>query len=161
MHNIYPCLYRLAGYSGYWCWLEPRYPELSSSQRSDLYNKQYSTLSLIKRAIFYIRAGTRFQASVMPPFKGKHLYFSSFSLHSFFSLSIFLSLFLSSLFLFYQGNIFFTYSTSVQVWPAVREHAAKTAVIVMAVILSLHFLLATGFMLYFFHASVSFTLFLF
>ena len=48
-----------------------------------------------------------------------------------------------------------SYSFTLQVWPAVREHAAKTAVIVMAVILSLHFLLATGFMLYFFHASVS------
>jgi len=49
-----------------------------------------------------------------------------------------------------SGAVLFT-----TVWPAVREHAAKTAVIVMAVILSLHFLLATGFMLYFFHASAS------
>jgi len=39
------------------------------------------------------------------------------------------------------------------VWPAVRESAPKSSVIVMAVILGLHFLLAAGFMLYFFHGS--------
>eukprot|EP00092_Neocalanus_flemingeri_P000510 GFUD01000541.1.p1 GENE.GFUD01000541.1~~GFUD01000541.1.p1 ORF type:complete len:411 (-),score=130.38 GFUD01000541.1:111-1343(-) len=37
------------------------------------------------------------------------------------------------------------------IWPAVRDQAAKSAVIVMAVILALHLLLACGFMLYFFH----------
>ena len=38
-----------------------------------------------------------------------------------------------------------------QIWPALREHAAKSAVIVLVVILALHLLLACGFMLYFFH----------
>lgn len=37
------------------------------------------------------------------------------------------------------------------VWPAVRDQAAKTAAIVMCVLLALHLLLACGFMLYFFH----------
>jgi len=37
------------------------------------------------------------------------------------------------------------------IWPAVRDQAAKSAVIVMAVVLALHLLLACGFMLYFFH----------
>jgi len=37
------------------------------------------------------------------------------------------------------------------IWPAVRDQAAKSAVIVMAVVIALHLLLACGFMLYFFH----------
>lgn len=37
------------------------------------------------------------------------------------------------------------------IWPAVRDQAAKSAVIVMVVVLALHLLLACGFMLYFFH----------
>jgi len=37
------------------------------------------------------------------------------------------------------------------IWPAVRDQAAKSAIIVMAVVLALHLLLACGFMLYFFH----------
>jgi len=37
------------------------------------------------------------------------------------------------------------------IWPAVRDQAAKSAVIVMAIVLALHLLLACGFMLYFFH----------
>jgi len=37
------------------------------------------------------------------------------------------------------------------VWPAIRDQAAKTAAIVMCVLLALHLLLACGFMLYFFH----------
>jgi len=37
------------------------------------------------------------------------------------------------------------------IWPAVRDQAAKSAVIVMAIIVALHLLLACGFMLYFFH----------
>lgn len=37
------------------------------------------------------------------------------------------------------------------IWPAVRDGATKSAVIVMVVILGLHLLLACGFMLYFFH----------
>lgn len=38
------------------------------------------------------------------------------------------------------------------IWPAVRDGASKSAVLVMVVILGLHLLLACGFMLYFFHA---------
>ena len=37
------------------------------------------------------------------------------------------------------------------IWPAVRDQAAKSAVVVMVVVLALHLLLACGFMLYFFH----------
>jgi len=37
------------------------------------------------------------------------------------------------------------------VWPAIRDQAAKSAAIVMCVLLALHLLLACGFMLYFFH----------
>jgi len=37
------------------------------------------------------------------------------------------------------------------IWPAVRDQAAKSAVLVMVVVLALHLLLACGFMLYFFH----------
>jgi len=37
------------------------------------------------------------------------------------------------------------------IWPAVRDGASKMSVLVMAVILGLHLLLACGFMLYFFH----------
>jgi len=37
------------------------------------------------------------------------------------------------------------------IWPAVRDGASKSAVLVMVVILGLHLLLACGFMLYFFH----------
>jgi len=37
------------------------------------------------------------------------------------------------------------------IWPAVRDGAAKSAWIVMGVVLALHLLLACGFMLYFFH----------
>jgi len=37
------------------------------------------------------------------------------------------------------------------IWPAVRDQAAKSAVIVMVVVVTLHLLLACGFMLYFFH----------
>ena len=40
----------------------------------------------------------------------------------------------------------------VKVWPMVREAASKSAAIIMLVVLGLHFLLAAGFMLYFFHA---------
>lgn len=39
----------------------------------------------------------------------------------------------------------------IPIWPAVRNQAAKSAVVVMVVILGLHLLLACGFMLYFFH----------
>ena len=37
------------------------------------------------------------------------------------------------------------------IWPAVRHQAARSAAVVMVVIVSLHILLAVGFMLYFFH----------
>jgi len=37
------------------------------------------------------------------------------------------------------------------IWPAVRDGASRGAVVVMAVVLALHLLLACGFMLYFFH----------
>ena len=37
------------------------------------------------------------------------------------------------------------------IWPAVRHQAARSAAIVMVVIVTLHILLAVGFMLYFFH----------
>jgi len=37
------------------------------------------------------------------------------------------------------------------IWPAVRDQAAKSAFVVMAIIVALHLLLACGFMLYFFH----------
>ena len=43
----------------------------------------------------------------------------------------------------------------IKIWPAVRENAPKSSLIVMVVVLGLHFFLATGFMLYFFHNSVS------
>jgi len=45
-----------------------------------------------------------------------------------------------------SGVVLFT-----PIWPAVRHQAARSAAIVMVVIVSLHILLAVGFMLYFFH----------
>lgn len=47
-----------------------------------------------------------------------------------------------------SGIVLFT-----TIWPVVRENAPKSSLIVMVVVLGLHFFLATGFMLYFFHAS--------
>jgi len=47
-----------------------------------------------------------------------------------------------------SGFVLFT-----TVWPMVREAASKSAAVIMVVVLGLHFLLACGFMLYFFHAS--------
>merc|ERR1719309_895465 len=41
------------------------------------------------------------------------------------------------------------------IWPAVRDQAAKSAIIVMGVVLALHLLLACGFMLYFFHVPAA------
>jgi len=41
------------------------------------------------------------------------------------------------------------------IWPAVRDQAAKSAFIVMGVVLALHLLLACGFMLYFFHVPAA------
>jgi hypothetical protein len=41
------------------------------------------------------------------------------------------------------------------IWPAVRDQAAKSAVLVMVVVLALHLLLACGFMLYFFHVPAT------
>jgi len=41
------------------------------------------------------------------------------------------------------------------IWPAVRDQAAKSAVLVMGVVLALHLLLACGFMLYFFHVPTA------
>jgi len=49
-----------------------------------------------------------------------------------------------------SGFVLFT-----TVWPMVREAASKSAAVIMVVVLGLHFLLACGFMLYFFHASSS------
>jgi len=45
-----------------------------------------------------------------------------------------------------SGFVLFT-----PIWPAVRDGASKGAVLVMALVLLLHLLLACGFMLYFFH----------
>jgi len=41
------------------------------------------------------------------------------------------------------------------IWPAVRDQAAKSAVVVMVLVLALHLLLACGFMLYFFHVPAT------
>jgi len=49
-----------------------------------------------------------------------------------------------------SGFVLFT-----PIWPAVRHQASKSAVIIMAIIVTLHLLLAVGFMLYFFHAVPS------
>jgi len=45
-----------------------------------------------------------------------------------------------------SGFVLFT-----PIWPAVRNQASKSAVVIMAIIMTLHLLLAVGFMLYFFH----------
>jgi len=45
-----------------------------------------------------------------------------------------------------SGVVLFT-----PIWPAIRHQAAKSSAIVMIIIVSLHLLLAVGFMLYFFH----------
>lgn len=45
-----------------------------------------------------------------------------------------------------SGFVLFT-----PIWPAVRNQASKSAVVIMAIIVTLHLLLAVGFMLYFFH----------
>ena len=45
-----------------------------------------------------------------------------------------------------SGVVLFT-----PIWPVIRHHAAKSSAIVMIIIVSLHLLLAVGFMLYFFH----------
>merc|ERR1711936_1220063 len=45
-----------------------------------------------------------------------------------------------------SGFVLFT-----PIWPAVRHQASKSAVVIMAIIVTLHLLLAVGFMLYFFH----------
>ena len=45
-----------------------------------------------------------------------------------------------------SGFVLFT-----PIWPAVRHQASKSAVFIMAIIVTLHLLLAVGFMLYFFH----------
>eukprot|EP00088_Acartia_fossae_P045177 TRINITY_DN4840_c0_g1_i2.p1 TRINITY_DN4840_c0_g1~~TRINITY_DN4840_c0_g1_i2.p1 ORF type:complete len:490 (-),score=122.36 TRINITY_DN4840_c0_g1_i2:342-1811(-) len=47
-----------------------------------------------------------------------------------------------------SGIVLFT-----TIWPAVRESAPKSSLLVMVFVLGLHFLLAAGFMLYFFHGS--------
>jgi len=47
-----------------------------------------------------------------------------------------------------SGVVLFT-----TIWPAVRENAPKSSLLVMIVVLGMHFLLAAGFMLYFFHGS--------
>jgi len=49
-----------------------------------------------------------------------------------------------------SGVVLFT-----PLWPAVKHHASKSAAIVMVVIVSIHILLAVGFMLYFFHVPAS------
>jgi len=49
-----------------------------------------------------------------------------------------------------SGVVLFT-----PLWPAVKHHASKSAAIVMVVIVSIHILLAVGFMLYFFHVPSS------
>jgi hypothetical protein len=49
-----------------------------------------------------------------------------------------------------SGAVLFT-----TVWPAIRENAAKSSGIIIIIILGLHFLLAAGFMMYFFHSGAS------
>merc|ERR1711990_416122 len=45
-----------------------------------------------------------------------------------------------------SGVVLFT-----PIWPAVRHQAERSSAIIMVIIVSLHLLLAVGFMLYFFH----------
>merc|ERR550539_880609 len=49
-----------------------------------------------------------------------------------------------------SGAVLFT-----PLWPAVRHQAARSSAIIMVIIVSLHLLLAVGFMLYFFHVPGS------